>query len=403
MPKRIVFFLQTVFSKRDYSRFGFDIVMARGYTVEAWDFSPVLRPDYYKSYVPPDSIDYGGHRLFTHRQHIVEAIRALSSDDVIVCMIGLDLNSAFIFELLGKKKISYGFCLLGLLPQVSTHQNIKKRLNSLLSNPAAVLGKVFSRLQLVVLTWMWRSQNTPSSRFMMIGGALAINDRRYSALGSAKIIKAHALDYDRYLEEEGLAHNDKVAVAGKYALFLDEDVPFHPDYLHSNTSPYCAADSYYVELNKFFSSFEHVTGMTIIVAAHPRADYGKRGNPYGNRKLVFGETIHYTKYAELVLTHASTSLNFAILYKKPALFIDSLAYAMQFRQGIRNAAAALGQKPLVISKEHIPKLQNFAVNDGIYEQYIHSYIKERGVPNKMCWDIFCDYVDELKQQGVTPC
>jgi hypothetical protein len=396
MPKRIVFFLDTVFNKRDYIRFGFDTIRARGYAVEAWDFSPVLRPSHYQSYSPPDTIDFVGHKLYAQHQHIADAIASLSNDDVVVCMIGLDLDSAFIFKLLGRRGVTYGFCLLGSLPKVSTHQNITKQLYSLLASPNTLLIKVFSRLWLAVLTWMWRSHHTNSSRFMMVGGEAATNDRRYSALGSTKIIKAHALDYDLYLEEEGLAHPDEGVVTGRYALFLDEDVPFHPNYLHSNINPYCTADTYYRELNAFFNAFERITGLSIIVAAHPRADYGKRGNPYGSRKIVFGKTIFYTKYAEFILAHASTALNFAILYKKPVLFMDSLEYSMRYRQGIRNAATVFGQKAVIISEDASFRLQELIVNDDLYDRYKNLYIKEVGTPNKMIWDIFCDYVDKLK-------
>ncbi|TAL21729.1 MAG: hypothetical protein EPN94_12235 [Nitrospirae bacterium] len=395
MPKRIVFFFRTVFNKRDYIRFGFDIIRSRGYAVEAWDFSPVLRANYYRNYTPPDPVDFDGHKLYTHRKQIVDAVSGLSNEDIVVCFVGLDRDSAFIYKLLEKNNIPFGFCLLGLLPQINTHQRIIKRLYILLPNPVVSLRNMLVRLRLGMLAWMGRSQRTTSPHFMMIGGGAAKKDSRCSALDPAKVIKAHALDYDRYLEEEKLAHLNEGAAVRGYALFLDEDVPFHPDYLHSDTSPYCTADKYYGELNKFFDSFERATGLSIIVAAHPRADYKKRGNPYGNRELVFGKTIYFTKYAELILAHASTSLNFAILYKKPVIFMDSLEYSMRFRQGIHNAASAFGQKLLIVSEEHIFQLRDLSVNNDLYERYKNSYIKELGTPDKMCWDIFCDYVDEL--------
>lgn len=399
MSKRVIFFLDTAFNQRDYARFGFDIIRARGYAVEAWDFSPVLRPNHYKNYAPPDPIKFCGNTVYTHRRDILHAVSGLSKEDVVICMIGLDQNSAFIFNLLGEKDIPYGFCVLGLLPQANTHRRIKTQLHKFLSSPGTFLGKIFSRLQLKVLT-RTQSQHAVSPAFMLIGGEAAKNDRRCTALDVTKIIKAHAFDYDRYLEEEAFVHLNEEAATEGYALFLDEDVPFHPDYLVINANPYCAADRYYNGLNKFFDSFEKATGLPVIVAAHPRADYDKRGNPYGNRKLVFGKTIFYSKYAELVFAHASTSRNFAVLYKKPILFIDSTEYGAPFRHDICTAAAVLGQKLLIVSEDHTFCLQELmTIDDVLYEQYKNSFIKEFGTPNKMNWEIFCDYLDELKIAG----
>lgn len=393
MSKKVVFLLDSAFNKRDYVRFGFDIIEARGYIVEAWDFSPVLRPASYQSYVPPDTVDFGGHKLFTQRQHVVDAISDLSTEDMVVCLGWPEGSSSFIFELLEEKNIPYGFCLLGLLPRASTHRQISELLHRLQSNPAVFLVKMCSRLWQAVATLAVRSRHAASPRFMITGGAAAINDRRCSALDPLNVIKAHALDYDRYLEEEAIDRINEDATAGGYALFLDDDIPYHPDYLIFDVRPYCAADKYYVELNKFFDSFEQTTGLPIIIAAHPRADYEKRGNPYGNRKLVCGKTISYTKHAKLILAHVSTSLNFAILYKKPVLFLDSLKYTMALRLWIRDTATALDQKPFIVSDTPSFRLQELTVNEELYERYKHFYIKESGTPNKMCWDIFCDYKD----------
>lgn len=396
MPNRVVFFLDSAFSKRDYVRFGFDIIKARGYDVEAWNFLPVLQPIYCRSYIPPDTIDFARHRLFTHHQHIVEAISGLSKEDVVVCLIGHDGDSAFIFDLLEKQNVHYGFCMLGLLPRASVYWHMHELLHRFVSSPAAFLGKMLNILWEGMLRKMAHSQHVISPRFIMTGGAAANNDRRYPVLGTANIIKAHALDYDRYLEEEEPAHLDE-GKAGDYALFLDDDIPLHSDYIIFDVNPYCTADSYYSELNKFFDSFERTTGLSIIIAAHPRADYEKRGNPYGNRKLVCGKTVSYTKRAKLVLAHVSTSLNFAILYKKPVIFMDSLEYSMALRLWIRDTAVVFGQTPLIISGDATFRLPQLTINDELYERFKNLYIKESGTPNKMCWCIFCDYVDKLKQ------
>ena len=70
MIDRVIFFIGTKFSKYDYDRFGFEIIQKRGFKVEAWDFSPWLRPDYYANYNLPNPIEFSGKRVLHNFEDI---------------------------------------------------------------------------------------------------------------------------------------------------------------------------------------------------------------------------------------------------------------------------------------------------------------------------------------------
>ena len=77
--KKIIFFIATVFDKQDFQRFGFEIIEKRGYIVEAWDFSPWHRPNYFKNYKAPIPIKFDGHKLFKTKEQIEEQLSKLTT------------------------------------------------------------------------------------------------------------------------------------------------------------------------------------------------------------------------------------------------------------------------------------------------------------------------------------
>ena len=76
--ERVIFFFATKFNQRDYHRFGFDILEKRGFKVEAWDFSPFHRPEYYKYYNIPDPLIFTDHILLKSENEIKNRMGTLT-------------------------------------------------------------------------------------------------------------------------------------------------------------------------------------------------------------------------------------------------------------------------------------------------------------------------------------
>ena len=399
-PKRVIFFLATKFNRRDYHRFGFDILQKRGYKVEAWDFSPWHRPDYYKYYDVPDPITFTGHVLVKSENEIKDRIENISQVDTVVDPWMIINDYPFIQDIIQKEKITFGSLFLGSIPDAKPISNVKSTLVSeneksfeLKKIVKAVSRKIVQAKSLFMPNILNKNEPEVIPSFIICGGEKV--NKSYSGFSNVNIdvIKAHSLDYDRYLEEE--SKNDDAYIDDNYAIFLDEYVPFHPDYLHHGVKPDCDPEIYYSELNRFFKFFENSFGLPVLIAAHPRADYSIRDNPFDGRKIILGKTIHYVKYSTIVLSHASTAKNFAILYNKPIVYIDSDNYSFILREGILGHATALGESPVNISNDlHLNKL-NGQIDKELYKSYIETYIKEAGTPEKPVWDVYCDYLDSM--------
>ncbi len=388
---RVVFLLVTKFSQRDYHRFGFDIIRKRGYKVEAWETSPWFAPAYARDYEPPDPMVFPGHRVHYSLAETRAAVALLSDRDIIVDAHDL-LNE---FDLGQVNGLRIGTPVVGSVPvpQADKRQYFASKLAARLRHPLKSIHNLKDRI-------VRNRKKVRVYDFCLIGGNQSHDKLRRDVDCNTTTIKAHSFDYDRYLEEESSGNGASLQSEGAYAVFLDEDVPFHPDGLiwdFCRNLARCEPESYYHELNGFFSRFENQTRLEIIIAGHPRADYNARDNAFNGRKLAQGQTLSLVKHCTLVISHASTSLHYAVLYLKPVVLLDSDG----FDPGLRGRICAMGSAlaaPIINMTESLTvQLPRHEVDYEKYSQFKQQFIKETGTPQKQLWEIFCDYLDGVDE------
>lgn len=209
-----------------------------------------------------------------------------------------------------------------------------------------------------------------------------------------KILWGHTFDYDLYLQEQDAPPKNEKA----YGVFLDEDVPFHPDYGYMGVQPFSTPEQYYPCLCKFFSIIEQKQDCEIIIAAHPRSKYENMPDFFNGRPVVKGKTVELVKNARFVITHSSTANNFAVLFRKPIIFVttDSL---QQSTQGpwIEKFASCFDKKAINISKPFDFDLdRELAVDNEKYIAYKRNYIKRDGTPELPFWQIVANSLKKMK-------
>ena len=128
-------------------------------------------------------------------------------------------------------------------------------------------------------------------------------------------------DYEKYLALQG----GKRLIKEPYIVFIDQYYPYHPDFKEVNSEMDCEqlARWYYPSMNHFFDVVEKQTGMKVVIAAHPIADYSQ--NPYGGRDIYLYKTAELIRDCEYVCMHHSFSISFVALYDKPVCFIANKA------------------------------------------------------------------------------
>lgn len=384
---KIIFIIESIFNLRDYHRFGISILTQRGFQVGIWDLSAYLAPEYYKNYTPPDPINFINHITIRRKSEVDNLLQGLNSQDYVVALFSVNRKSLYIVEYLYINKINYGSAAFGTLPFSITQLSLGKKIKRAIGNPQQFLLNAYHLLARQKL-------KLPPLNFIIVGGSTQKKAviKRQDFGEKTNIIDAHALDYDRFLEEEQTS--EKRIIEGDYMVFLDEFGPYHPDNLSIFREPDVNMDTYYTDMNNFFNLLEADLGIQVVIAAHPRSNYDKMENPFGGRKIIFANTIRLVKYAQIVLIHASTAVNFAVLYFKPLCFLSSSDYSIHYLHMIDSMAKNLSKKVIDISDyKYIPS-DYLSVDNTAYKKYKELFIKIDGTPEKNVWEIFADFIEQ---------
>mgnify|MGYP006075460209 CR=1 FL=1 len=212
-------------------------------------------------------------------------------------------------------------------------------------------------------------------------------------VSKANIVELNYFDFDKTLKIK----EDKRSIGRKYCVFHDEYLPFHPDF-EINKTLTVDPTNYYIDLNRFFAEIENTLKIQVIIAAHPKAINYETINPFGSRKLVFNKTAELCKYSEFSMLHASTSVSYPIIYKKPIIFLtsDSIMKVMfSYSKWIENFARELGLSPININ-EYDPKVLNELIcNFDLYAKYTSHYLSSMDSDSSLSADIFVNSLSNI--------
>lgn len=390
---RVIFLIESPFNERDYNRFGIEILQQNGFEVEVWDFTPFLHPEIQHVKVL-DPIDYGNHHQFLTRNEAVAAIFELPRSCFVVCFIGYRYSSFPIYRAISKGKLRYCISVTNVvpIPPINTIQSPINFLTKLRqSSPAKLFNSFYLRIPFNYL-------GLRPATLLLAGGEGSI---RYSSLITREtaILWAHALDYDLYLKEK----DEPIQVDTNMGVFLDEYLPFHPDFVSLGLAPPSSPEEYYPKLCKFFDLLEREYGVRIVIAAHPRSDYEDRSDYFGGRPVLKGQTAAVVRKSGFAIAHSSRSLRFAVLFNKPVLFITTNSIQQSALKGpyVLVMSSCFNKTPINLDEPfYMDWEKELTVDQAAYARYREGYIKKSGSPEKPCWQIFADFLKTLEAESL---
>ena len=111
------------------------------------------------------------------------------------------------------------------------------------------------------------------------------------------------------------------------------------------------------------------------MAAHPRSDINYTKKMLPNYKVLIGQTPSLVKFSEGCICHASTSINFAVIFNKPILFLSSSRMA-QTRLENYQLASWFNKIPINMSKKpKIHEIENaLRFDKETYSSYLRKFI-----------------------------
>lgn len=392
MIKKIIFFVDVPFGKRDYERFGIEILIKNGLDVEIWDFTPILHPKVYNTYALPDPIKLDYYHVFQTKETALSKIATINQSCFVMNFIPYNVNTLQIFRLISKKKIPYGYRAFAYPSGTSAVSSYD------------ILQKVFIKLKNsnIELLLNYLLRKIPSeffgvapARMIIATGKKYKMDNRVPIGSSTEIVWGHTLDYDIYLREK---EEDVVREERRFAVFLDEYFPFHPEYVYMGINPPVSADEYYPLLCNFFELLEKKYDTNVVIAAHPRSAYEKHPDYFKGRLVVRGKTSQLVRKSDFVILHHSASMHFAILYKKPMIFIgmDKLL-KNSFHGPLLNFMASMFSKKVInldeITFENLEK--ELFIDKKAYNAYKNDYIKKEGTEEIPFWQIVANRIKKM--------
>ncbi len=387
---RIIYLIDYPFSQRDYDRYGVGLLKNNEFKVEVWDLTPFLRPKIFANKIAIDQVKHEEDKLFLDQDSALAAIRQLGSDCFIVCLIPYCLDSYAVYQAISRKHLPYAVFIGNTTPSISN--SVRKE---------SAIGKALRKIRRIKLNYMgerlfpylpYKLLGIDPVTYILAGGEKS-NSSSYPVAAKSEIMWLHALDYDIYLKSK-----DMPARGGsRTAVFLDEYMPFHPDYIYAGIAPHATAEDYYKALCQFFDRVEENLKVKIIIAAHPHSEYEKHPDYFNGRTIIKRQTAELVREAELVIAHSSTSINFAVLFNKPLIIVttDKLEQS-SLKPFIDTIALSLGKKVININKPgEIDFNAELKINQEYYLRHKQYYIKKAGTEELPFWQIVANRLKRL--------
>ena len=302
------------------------------------------------------------------------------------------------------------YCVVwsGALPPVPPPVGIASKMRSLMmrvagaASPGRVLEYVGRRL---VLAFSPQRLSQPAPFRVFAGHASSLQsylDR--TAQSEASVRWINSFDYDTYLAYLG-SRGGVAPPAEPKAVFLDEAASHHPDSRLVGASGMQLADAQYSSsMRRLFDVLEARTGLRVVVAAHPRSDYGSRVEYFGDREIVLGQTVDLVARSSLVIAHASTAIGYAVLFDKPLMLVRTQEMSGTLHDaGLAMFANALSLDPVTVGTEAQLERVNWDYLSWprrAYSDYCDRYVRSPEAPaDKTTWQIV---IDDLVAAGVLP-
>jgi hypothetical protein len=214
---RIVFLVRALFNLRDYERFGIDLLEKNGFIVEVWDFTPFLEPTIEVEARVPNPLGFKGYRLFKEKKDGVDALKKLTRQCFVVCLLRYEIETFSIYRTLSSRGVTYSIFLSNEIPATTSPRSLRTRLRGI--SPSTILNSLFIRISPKYL-------GVRPASVVLAGGEKSISPN-YFVDRKTNILWLHSMDYDLWLDKK----EESAAVANHFGVFLDSYLPFHPDIL----------------------------------------------------------------------------------------------------------------------------------------------------------------------------
>lgn len=391
MANKIIYLRYLPLTQKIEKDFYFLSLYKVGYEIEYWDLTKIYfnRHLDVESYTPQTGIKV----LLVETYKELEACLKTNRRALFIILMSFEWRLRRLFSLLNTydcTTLSFGE---SPIPFYLAHRNIANILRII------SFKKIVNKIRNVYMQYLVKSGQIKFYNYSLVAGRngwRGVGAVSLSCFSSTKIYNFNSTDYNNYLNN----NCQVVEKENKYIVFIDEYYPFHPDAALFNLKTIDPI-IYFRQLNHSFDIIEHKYNMPIVIAAHPKALKYKDYNYFSNRKVEFEKTFTLIKNSCFVIAHDSTAIDFAIMCKKPLLFLTSSEIKLKMVPNYNaiKFCAALFNSPLFsmdkIDSISLPDKMEVSASQLIsFENFILDYHTILG-SDKTNEELIIEYVNEI--------
>ena len=220
----------------------------------------------------------------------------------------------------------------------------------------------------------------PATTYRLVAGEHYLVPALRQHPRTAKLVLGHSEDYSKFI----IGSTKNVTVPRiKYAVYLDGGGPlFSGDHIQTGGIMSETCEMWYPALSNFLQNLETERNLVVQIAGHPKSAHPPAPDYFGKRAVRYGMTQDLVRNSGLVITIGSTAISYAVLYRKPVIFIFSNQTESDLQQMnyVWGVAAFLGTKPVNIDQPPWNFAELLHVNEACYEAYEKACLTSAGPP-----------------------
>jgi hypothetical protein len=356
--------------------------------VQVWDLTPLARPLAWEKHLAAGRTvkTFDGYHLIESPRQLRRKCATIGKVD---CYVDFTADHPSLFRAkwrLARSGATRAVCRLGSIPEPSDDappRIMTKVERAWRGGPIRFIINVLRRLVAPLIR----------PGLVIVSGAKETRTAIASGYGQA-ILQAHNFDYDVCLRH---AEATTLATDG-FAVFLDQDLCFHPDFVAEMVAAVVTPQRYFPTLCRGLRLMSGRLGVGVRVAAHPRSTYGKAPIDYFEGiSIEYGNTVRLIARSAFVVCHSSAAIQFAVLFEKPIVFVTTAELASSaWGKHVEKFASVLGKSVINLDGDldAIDWHRELRVDRQRYLAYAREYIKAEGSPDVPLWDLVIDHFEQ---------
>lgn len=392
--KRIIYLISQPFDEWNFDRLGVQAWIDRGWDVEVWDLTPMLHPRIWQHFIATGRRlkEFEGYFPITSKSQLNTRYSKLKKID---CFIDFAENRFFATWIKIRLSRMGTMRVLDIANSLPLYSDVQK------CGLICKLKKLFARSAIPLFVFLvnvfMAKLTAPFIRpgLVVVSGEKSLNSA-ISAGYDQEILKAHNLGYDSYLKLTGSDEGKN----GNYAIYVEQNPCSPLEHLYHGTEHcphYATPEKYFPAICNGLRKISGVFGVSLRIAAHPRSYYPHGTQDYYQEIPVEYGTAKLVKNCNFLVCHDSTSIEFAVLFEKPAIFVttDEIESNDARRISIAQFASELGKTVINLDRDldSVNWQDELRIDVQKYAQYKNKYIKCKGSPEKPHWAIVIDHIE----------